>query len=78
MWPNAVGKFMQRIPITIILTLTGSLIMALVFILTLGAIFDKPSVASKEEVEKMNAIESGEIKNTGPVIRAYILILEKV
>ncbi len=34
--------------------------------------------ASKEEVEKMNAIESGEIKNTGPVIRAYILILEKV
>jgi len=77
-WPDTIGKFMQYIPITIILTLTGSLIMALVFIPTLGAMFGKPSVISKEEIEKMNAIESGEIKNTGPIIRAYVRTLEKV
>ncbi|MDG7055193.1 MAG: efflux RND transporter permease subunit [Wolbachia endosymbiont of Menacanthus eurysternus] len=77
-WPDVIGKFMQYIPITIILTLTGSLIMALVFIPTLGAMFGKPSVTSKEEIEKMNAIESGEIKNTGPIIRAYARTLEKV
>ncbi|MCM1002072.1 efflux RND transporter permease subunit [Wolbachia pipientis] len=77
-WPDIVGKFMQYIPITIILTLTGSLIMALVFIPTLGAMFGKPSVTSKEEIEKMSAIESGEIKNTGPIIRAYACALEKV
>ncbi|MDR2831490.1 MAG: efflux RND transporter permease subunit [Rickettsiales bacterium] len=77
-WPDTVGKFMQYIPITIILTLTGSLIMALVFIPTFGAMFGKPSVTSKEEIEKMNAIESGEIKSTGPIIRAYVRMLEKV
>ncbi|NSM56524.1 efflux RND transporter permease subunit [Wolbachia endosymbiont of Atemnus politus] len=77
-WPDTVGKFMQYIPITMILTLTGSLIMALVFIPTLGAIFGEPSVTSKEEIEKMNAIESGEIKSTGPMVRAYVRILEKV
>lgn len=77
-WPDTTGKFMQYIPITMILTLTGSLIMALVFIPTLGAIFGEPSVTSKEEIEKMHAIESGKIKNTGPVVRAYVCILEKV
>ncbi|MDR2609450.1 MAG: efflux RND transporter permease subunit [Rickettsiales bacterium] len=77
-WPDMIGKFMQYIPITIILTLTGSLIMTLVFIPTLGAMFGRPSVISKEEVEKMSAIESGEIKNTGPMIRAYVRTLEKV
>ncbi|APR98735.1 efflux RND transporter permease subunit [Wolbachia endosymbiont of Folsomia candida] len=78
LWPDTVGKFMQYIPITIILTLTGSLIMALVFIPTLGAIFGKPSVTSKEEIERMNAIESGEIKSAGPIIRTYVRMLEKV
>ncbi|KLT22966.1 multidrug resistance protein D [Wolbachia endosymbiont of Armadillidium vulgare str. wVulC] len=78
LWPDTVGKFMQYIPITIILTLTGSLIMALVFIPTLGAIFGKPSITSKKEITRMSAIESGEIKNTGPIIRTYVRMLEKV
>lgn len=77
-WPDIVGKFMQYIPITIILTLTGSLIMALVFIPMLGAIFGKPSVTAKEEIKKMNAIEDGEIENAGPIIKAYVRILGKV
>jgi multidrug efflux pump len=47
-----VGKFMQYIPIAIILTLTGSLIMALVFVPTLSAIFGKPSVTSRKEIKK--------------------------
>ncbi|WCR57634.1 efflux RND transporter permease subunit [Wolbachia endosymbiont of Ctenocephalides felis wCfeJ] len=77
-WPDTIGKFMQYIPITMILTLTGSLVMAVVFIPTLGAIFGEPSVISKGEIKKMNAIESGDIRNTGPIIRAYVHILEKV
>lgn len=78
LWPDTVGKFMQYIPITIILTLTGSLIMALVFIPTLGAIFGKHSITSKKEIIRMSAIESGEIKNTGLIIRTYVRIIEKV
>ncbi|WP_225538226.1 hypothetical protein [Wolbachia endosymbiont of Mansonella perstans] len=68
-WPDMIGKFMQYIPITIILTLTDSPIVALVFIPTLSTIFGKPSVISKEEIEKMSAIESDEIKNTGLMTR---------
>ncbi|TVS92606.1 efflux RND transporter permease subunit [Wolbachia pipientis] len=78
LWPDTVGKFMQYIPITIILTLTGSLIMALVFIPTLGAIFGKPSITSKKEIIRMSAIESGKVKNTGLIIRTYVRMLEKV
>ncbi len=78
LWPDTVGKFMQYIPITIILTLTGSLIMALVFIPTLGAIFGEPSITSKKEIIRMSAIESGEVKNTGLIIRTYVRMLEKV
>jgi multidrug efflux pump len=77
-WPDTVGKFMQYIPITIILTLIGSMIMALVFIPTLGAMFGKPSVTSKEEIKRMNSIESGEIESTGPIIRYYVSLLNKV
>jgi multidrug efflux pump len=78
LWPDTVGKFLQYIPITIILTLTGSLIMALVFIPTLGAIFGKHSITSKKEITEISAIESGEMKNTGPIIRTYVRMLKKV
>lgn len=76
-WPDTIGKFMQYIPITIILTLTGSLIMALVFIPTLGAIFGKPSITSIRKIKRINAIENGEIKNAGPIVRVYARMLDQ-
>ena len=36
-WPGVVGEFMKYLPITMVLTLTASLAMALVFVPTLGA-----------------------------------------
>ena len=40
-WPGVVGEFMQFLPLTLITTLTGSLLMALIFVPTLGSIFGK-------------------------------------
>lgn len=41
-WPGVVGKFMQYLPMTVIVTLTASLFMALIFIPVLGgALFKK-------------------------------------
>ncbi|MBN2647061.1 MAG: efflux RND transporter permease subunit [Thiotrichales bacterium] len=40
-WPGVVGEFMSFLPITVILTLTASLFMALIFIPVLGAVFSK-------------------------------------
>ena len=40
-WPGVVGEFMKYLPITLMATLTASLLMAMVFIPTLGAYFGK-------------------------------------
>jgi multidrug efflux pump len=43
-WPGTVGEFMKYMPITLIATLSASLLYALVFTPTLGAMFAKPMV----------------------------------
>jgi multidrug efflux pump len=41
-WPGIVGEFMKYLPITLIVTLSASLIYALIFVPTLGAIIARP------------------------------------
>jgi len=41
-WPGVVGEFMKFLPLTLLATLSASLLMALVFIPTLGAFVGKP------------------------------------
>ncbi|MBL9050202.1 MAG: efflux RND transporter permease subunit [Tabrizicola sp.] len=41
-WPGIVGEFMKYLPITLIVTLSASLVYALIFVPTLGAIISKP------------------------------------
>jgi multidrug efflux pump len=41
-WPGIVGEFMKYMPITLIVTLSASLVYALIFVPTLGAIIAKP------------------------------------
>jgi multidrug efflux pump len=42
-WPGLVGEFMKYLPITLIATLSASLLMALIFVPTLGAFIGKAS-----------------------------------
>ncbi len=42
-WPGMLGEFMKYLPITVIVTLAASLLMALIFMPTLGALIGKPS-----------------------------------
>jgi multidrug efflux pump len=42
-WPGIVGEFMKYMPITLIATLSASMLYALIFTPTLGAIFGRPS-----------------------------------
>jgi multidrug efflux pump len=46
-WPGIVGEFMKYMPITLIATLSASMLYALIFAPTLGAIFAKPVKAPK-------------------------------
>ena len=41
-WPGIVGEFMKYMPITLIATLSASLVYALIFVPTLGALIAKP------------------------------------
>lgn len=43
-WPGIIGDFMKYLPITLIVTLAGSMLYALIFTPTLGAIFAKAHV----------------------------------
>jgi multidrug efflux pump len=48
-WPGIIGDFMKYLPITLIVTLAASMLYALVFTPTLGALFAKVTVHSEEE-----------------------------
>ncbi len=41
-WPGMVGEFMKYLPITLIVTLSASLVYALIFVPTLGSLIAKP------------------------------------
>ena len=42
-WPGTVGEFMKYLPITLVATLSASLLMALIFVPTLGTFLGRPS-----------------------------------
>ncbi len=48
-WPDIVGEFMKYMPITLLATLTASLLMALIFIPTIGSIIAKRREATRSE-----------------------------
>ena len=62
-WPGVVGEFMKFLPITLIVTLSGSLLMALIFVPTLGSIFGKVGTSNERTLKRLAATEVGEIKD---------------
>lgn len=67
-WPGIVGEFMKYLPITLIATLSASLVMALIFVPTVGAYVGKPG-AEDEQTAQALAAGSGEelMRLAGPV-----------
>jgi multidrug efflux pump len=54
-WPGIVGEFMKYLPITLIATLSASLVVALVFTPTLGALLGKAVPTPKDEPSPIQA-----------------------
>ncbi|NQV79313.1 MAG: efflux RND transporter permease subunit [Alphaproteobacteria bacterium] len=75
-WPGIVGEFMGFLPITLIATLTASLIMALIFVPTLGSYFGKANSLTPKTVARFNAMESGDINQVGGFIGLYVKALK--
>jgi multidrug efflux pump len=74
-WPGIVGEFMKFLPVTLIATLTASLLMALVFVPTLGAIWGKPGPASQETMRSLAAAEGGDLTEMGGFTGWYVRFL---
>ena len=75
-WPGTVGEFMKYLPITLIATLIASLLMALVFVPTLGSIFGKSAAtADPAAMKAMAAGDSGSIENIEGFTGAYLALL---
>ena len=74
-WPGIVGEFMKYLPITLIATLCGSLLMALIFMPTLGSYFGKASNLNKKNVERIKNTETGDIFSLTGFTGLYIKVL---
>ena len=66
---------MKFLPITLIATLSASLLMALIFVPTLGATFGKPGPADAKKMKALAASEQGEVGDIGGITGVYILML---
>lgn len=77
-WPGTVGEFMKFMPITLIVTLAGSIFMAVFFTPILGAMFGKTDVKLYEKnKENILAAQNCEFGKISGVSGAYVRILQK-
>jgi len=77
-WPGVVGEFMKFLPITLLATLTASLVMALVFVPTLGAAIGKRETRAPgpaEEIDETEADVRADLERSGPIIGRYLALL---
>ena len=82
-WPGVVGEFMKFLPITLLMTLAASLMMALIFVPTLGAAFGRAGGAADAETAKRLAAASededdggaGSLEGLGGLTGVYLAVL---
>ena len=74
-WPGIVGEFMKFLPLTVIITLTASLAMALVFIPVLGGAIGKAQPLPKKQREALEAAETGDLGTIGGGTGLYLRVL---
>jgi multidrug efflux pump len=74
-WPGIAGQFMRYMPITIIATLSASLLMALIFVPTLGAFFGKQGALNPEAARQLSLAEGGRLEELSGWTGRYLRVL---
>jgi len=77
-WPGMMGEFMKYLPFTLIATLSASLLMALIFVPTLGTIIGKPRYITPEAKAQMIQAEEGDIRTLSGFTGKYVRVLDKL
>jgi multidrug efflux pump len=60
LWPDVTGKFMSYFPITLIVVLSSSMVVALIFLPVLGGLFGKPQPFDAQHEKAIEASETGD------------------
>ena len=77
LWPGMSGEFMKYLPITLIAVLSSSLLMALLFVPTLGSVFGRTSASSEAARRNLAAAETGELGSLQGFTGRYVRFLER-
>ena len=76
-WPNEIGEFMKFLPITLIAVLSASLLMALLFVPTLGSIFGASGTMSEQARRDLTVAETGDLEQISGMTGKYIQFLKR-
>ncbi|ALP52958.1 acriflavin resistance protein [Candidatus Tenderia electrophaga] len=74
-WPGIVGEFMKYFPITLVATMTASLVMALIFIPTLGAYMGRRGANGRGELKRLAVAEQGDLSQIDGFGGWYLKVL---
>ncbi len=77
LWPGTTGEFMKYLPITLIAVLSASLVMALLFVPTLGSLFGKTGATNDEARRNLAAAETGDLDSVTGVTGSYVQFLKR-
>jgi len=75
-WPGLIGKFMIFLPLTLIYTLSASLLMALIFVPTIGTLIGKPGHFNERTRHDLLAAETGDLSSIGGWTGRYISVMQ--
>ncbi|WP_306128279.1 efflux RND transporter permease subunit [Roseovarius sp. MMSF_3350] len=76
-WTGLIGQFMKYLPITVILTLSASLFMALVFIPVVGGVIGRAQPRTAAAKTALREAEHGDPRRVGGLTGAYVRLLEQ-
>ncbi len=76
-WPGVVGEFMKFLPMTLLIILSASLLMALIFVPTLGSIIGRASVANSVTAKGLAGAghDHGDLSRVGGFTGLYLKVL---
>jgi len=77
-WPGVVGEFMKYLPITLIATLSASLLMALIFVPTVGAFVGKSGAQNPGTAQALAAGSGEELLRLRGAVGLYVRVLSFV
>lgn len=76
-WPGMMGEFMKYLPITLMATLSASLVMALIFVPTIGSLIGKVKPLSATQKQELLNAEEGDLTQLHGFIGGYVRVLDR-